>query len=137
MINYMNILQFVTSPILKPFWRRNFQNNMIGMYLNSFKLVKSLNHIVNAIYCVHVPFRLLFAISFTTMFISMWITNTAATTMMVPINFAVLKVFEDVCFFLIHFLCFYVTQTLMTKINYLQDSVLTISHSYPKSGNNF
>ncbi|KAJ0177142.1 hypothetical protein K1T71_007151 [Dendrolimus kikuchii] len=40
-------------------------------------------------------YRLLFAISFTTMFISMWITNTAATTMMVPINFAVLKVFED------------------------------------------
>ncbi|KAL0892952.1 hypothetical protein ABMA27_014624 [Loxostege sticticalis] len=40
-------------------------------------------------------YRLLFAMCFITMFISMWITNTAATTMMVPINFAVLKVFED------------------------------------------
>ncbi|XP_072931557.1 protein I'm not dead yet-like [Epargyreus clarus] len=40
-------------------------------------------------------YRLLFAVSFITMFISMWITNTAATTMMVPINFAILKVFEE------------------------------------------
>ncbi|XP_037293618.1 protein I'm not dead yet-like, partial [Manduca sexta] len=40
-------------------------------------------------------YRILFAMSFTTMFVSMWITNTAATTMMVPINFALLKVFED------------------------------------------
>lgn len=40
-----------------------------------------------------------------TTFVSMWITNTAATTMMVPINFAVLKVFEDVSIILklIHF----------------------------------
>ncbi|KAF9423998.1 hypothetical protein HW555_000707 [Spodoptera exigua] len=40
-------------------------------------------------------YRLLLAMSLTTMFISMWITNTAATTMMVPIIFAVLQVFED------------------------------------------
>ncbi|CAH0397949.1 unnamed protein product [Chilo suppressalis] len=40
-------------------------------------------------------YRLLFAICFITMFISMWITNTAATTMMVPIVFAILKVFEE------------------------------------------
>ncbi|XP_045487345.1 protein I'm not dead yet-like [Pieris rapae] len=40
-------------------------------------------------------YKLLFAMCFITMFISMWITNTAATTLMVPINFAVLKVFED------------------------------------------
>ncbi|XP_038212061.1 protein I'm not dead yet-like [Zerene cesonia] len=40
-------------------------------------------------------YRLIFAMCFITMFISMWITNTAATTLMVPINFAVLKVFED------------------------------------------
>ncbi|XP_026725059.1 protein I'm not dead yet-like [Trichoplusia ni] len=40
-------------------------------------------------------YRLLFAMSFTTMFVSMWITNTAATTMMVPINFALLSVFEE------------------------------------------
>uniref|UniRef100_A0A2A4JSL5 Citrate transporter-like domain-containing protein n=1 Tax=Heliothis virescens TaxID=7102 RepID=A0A2A4JSL5_HELVI len=39
-------------------------------------------------------YRLLFAMSMTTMFISMWITNTAATTMMVPIIFALLDVFE-------------------------------------------
>ncbi|XP_045772307.1 protein I'm not dead yet-like [Maniola jurtina] len=39
--------------------------------------------------------RLLIAMCVVTTFVSMWITNTAATTMMVPINFAVLKVFED------------------------------------------
>ncbi|XP_013142971.1 PREDICTED: protein I'm not dead yet-like [Papilio polytes] len=39
-------------------------------------------------------YKLLFAMSFITMFISMWITNTAAATMMVPINFALLQVFE-------------------------------------------
>ncbi|XP_039754088.1 protein I'm not dead yet-like [Pararge aegeria] len=39
--------------------------------------------------------RLLIAMCIVTTFVSMWITNTAATTMMVPINFAVLKVFED------------------------------------------
>ncbi|KAF9824547.1 hypothetical protein SFRURICE_004004 [Spodoptera frugiperda] len=41
-------------------------------------------------------YRLLLAMSLTTMFVSMWITNTAATTMMVPIIFALLQVFEDV-----------------------------------------
>ncbi|PZC80046.1 protein I'm not dead yet [Helicoverpa armigera] len=40
-------------------------------------------------------FKLLFALCCVTTFASMWITNTAATTMMVPINFALLKVFED------------------------------------------
>ncbi|KAH9627852.1 hypothetical protein HF086_001748 [Spodoptera exigua] len=39
--------------------------------------------------------KLLLAMCCVTTFASMWITNTAATTMMVPINFAVLKVFED------------------------------------------
>uniref|UniRef100_A0A2H1VD03 SFRICE_006471 n=1 Tax=Spodoptera frugiperda TaxID=7108 RepID=A0A2H1VD03_SPOFR len=39
--------------------------------------------------------QLLLAMSLTTMFVSMWITNTAATTMMVPIIFALLQVFED------------------------------------------
>ncbi|XP_026317787.1 protein I'm not dead yet-like [Hyposmocoma kahamanoa] len=40
-------------------------------------------------------YKILFAMCFVTMFVSMWITNTAATTMMVPINFAILRVFED------------------------------------------
>ncbi|KAG6442406.1 hypothetical protein O3G_MSEX002282 [Manduca sexta] len=40
-------------------------------------------------------FKLLFAMCAVTTFVSMWITNTAATTMMVPIIFALLKVFED------------------------------------------
>ncbi|KAJ8730173.1 hypothetical protein PYW07_017211 [Mythimna separata] len=40
-------------------------------------------------------YRLLFAMSITTMFISMWITNTATTTMMVPIIFALLQIFEN------------------------------------------
>ncbi|CAH4029411.1 protein I'm not dead yet-like isoform X3 [Pieris brassicae] len=39
--------------------------------------------------------KLLLAVCIVTTFVSMWITNTAATTMMVPINFAILKVFED------------------------------------------
>ncbi|XP_050671018.1 protein I'm not dead yet-like isoform X2 [Leptidea sinapis] len=38
--------------------------------------------------------RLLSAISIVTCFVSMWITNAAATTMMVPITFAILRVFE-------------------------------------------
>ncbi|CAH2037634.1 unnamed protein product, partial [Iphiclides podalirius] len=40
-------------------------------------------------------FRLLLSMCCVTMFVSFWITNTAATTMMVPINFAILKVFEQ------------------------------------------
>lgn len=43
--------------------------------------------------------RLLLAICLVTMIISMWITNTAATVMVVPIVFALLKVFEDVSSF--------------------------------------
>ncbi|XP_072931558.1 protein I'm not dead yet-like [Epargyreus clarus] len=39
--------------------------------------------------------KLLLAVCVATTFISMWITNTAATTMMVPINFAILGVFEQ------------------------------------------
>ncbi|XP_028158441.1 protein I'm not dead yet-like [Ostrinia nubilalis] len=39
--------------------------------------------------------RLLLAMCLVTTFVSMWVTNTAATTMMVPINLAVLKVFDD------------------------------------------
>lgn len=34
--------------------------------------------------------------SLVTMFVSMWVTNTAACTMMVPINFAILRVFDSV-----------------------------------------
>lgn len=41
-------------------------------------------------------FRLLLAMCIVTTFVSLWISNTATTTMMVPINFAILKVFEDV-----------------------------------------
>ncbi|XP_068632016.1 protein I'm not dead yet-like [Battus philenor] len=40
-------------------------------------------------------FRLLLSMCCVTMFVSMWLTNTAAATMMVPINFAVLRVFEQ------------------------------------------
>ncbi|XP_041978244.1 protein I'm not dead yet-like isoform X2 [Aricia agestis] len=39
--------------------------------------------------------RLLLSLCIVTTFISMWITNTAATTMMVPLCFAVLRVFES------------------------------------------
>ncbi|CAH1645578.1 unnamed protein product [Spodoptera littoralis] len=39
--------------------------------------------------------KLLLAMCCVTTFASMWITNTAATTMMVPINFAILRVFEE------------------------------------------
>ncbi|XP_049869358.1 protein I'm not dead yet-like [Pectinophora gossypiella] len=40
-------------------------------------------------------YKLLFAMCMVTMFVSMWLVNTAATTMMVPIIFALLRVFED------------------------------------------
>ncbi|XP_060802876.1 protein I'm not dead yet [Amyelois transitella] len=39
--------------------------------------------------------KLLLAICIVTTFVSMWITNTAATTMMVPIIFAILRVFDS------------------------------------------
>ncbi|KAM3964429.1 protein I'm not dead yet-like [Aphomia sociella] len=39
--------------------------------------------------------KLLASLCIVTTFVSLWITNTAATTMMVPINFALLKVFDD------------------------------------------
>ncbi|XP_034830357.1 protein I'm not dead yet-like [Maniola hyperantus] len=80
-----------------------YMNDTIMMFLGSMWLAYAVEQsglhmrlAVCAIRCVgYSHYKLLFAMSFITMFISMWITNTAATTMMVPINFALLKVFED------------------------------------------
>lgn len=46
-------------------------------------------------------FRLNFGLTFVTMFISMWISNAAAVTMMVPITEAVLEVLQQVYIFII------------------------------------
>ncbi|XP_063825393.1 protein I'm not dead yet-like [Ostrinia nubilalis] len=80
-----------------------YMNDTILMFLGSMILASAVEQsglhkrlalcAIRAIGYSH--YRLLFAMCFITMFVSMWITNTAATTMMVPINFAVLQVFED------------------------------------------
>ncbi|XP_045448918.1 protein I'm not dead yet-like [Melitaea cinxia] len=80
-----------------------YMNDTIMMFLGSMMLAYAIEqsgfhmrlalHVIRAVGYSH--YRLLFAMCFTTMFVSMWITNTAATTMMVPINFALLQVFED------------------------------------------
>ena len=49
------------------------------------------NEIVNAEICLNVRFyRLMLGVMLTTMFLSMWISNTATTAMMTPIVDAVL-----------------------------------------------
>ncbi|XP_039754231.1 protein I'm not dead yet-like isoform X2 [Pararge aegeria] len=80
-----------------------YMNDTIMMFLGSMWLAYAVEqsglHMRLALCAIrsvgYSHYKLLFAMSFVTMFISMWITNTAATTMMVPINFALLKVFED------------------------------------------
>ncbi|XP_047529628.1 protein I'm not dead yet-like [Vanessa atalanta] len=80
-----------------------YMNDTIMMFLGSMWLAYAVEqsgfHIRLALYAIQAVgyshYKLLFAMCFTTMFVSMWITNTAATTMMVPINFALLQVFED------------------------------------------
>ncbi|XP_052740391.1 protein I'm not dead yet-like [Bicyclus anynana] len=80
-----------------------YMNDTIMMYLGSMWLAYAVEqsglHLRLALCAIrwvgYSHYKLLFAMSFITMFISMWITNTAATSMMVPINFALLKVFED------------------------------------------
>ncbi|XP_046959691.1 protein I'm not dead yet-like [Vanessa cardui] len=80
-----------------------YVNDSVFMFLGSLILAYSVEQsglhkrlaycAIQAIGYSHV--RLLTAMCIVTTFVSMWITNTAATTMMVPINFAVLKVFEE------------------------------------------
>ncbi|CAH2106487.1 unnamed protein product [Euphydryas editha] len=80
-----------------------YVNDSIFMFLGSLILAYSVEQSglhkrlaycsIRAIGYSHV--KLLTAMCIVTTFVSMWITNTAATTMMVPINFAVLKVFEE------------------------------------------
>ncbi|XP_068632015.1 protein I'm not dead yet-like [Battus philenor] len=80
-----------------------YMNDTIVMFLGSMFLAYAVDqsglHKRFALFAIktigYSHYRLLFAISSITMFISMWITNTAATTMMIPINFAILQVFED------------------------------------------
>ncbi|XP_050346459.1 protein I'm not dead yet-like [Nymphalis io] len=80
-----------------------YVNDSVFMFLGSLILAYSVEQsglhkrlaycAIRAIGYSHV--KLLTAMCIVTTFVSMWITNTAATTMMVPINFAVLKVFEE------------------------------------------
>ncbi|XP_063362115.1 protein I'm not dead yet-like [Cydia amplana] len=78
-------------------------NDTVVMFLGSIMLASAVEqsglHKRLALYSIKIigysHYKVLFAVSFVTMFISMWITNTAAATMMVPIVFALLKVYEN------------------------------------------
>ncbi|XP_061713331.1 protein I'm not dead yet-like isoform X1 [Cydia pomonella] len=80
-----------------------FVNDSVMMFLGSIMLASAVEqsglHKRMALYAIKVigysHYKMLFAVASVTMFISMWITNTAAVTMMVPIVFALLKVYES------------------------------------------
>ncbi|XP_059045361.1 protein I'm not dead yet-like [Achroia grisella] len=80
-----------------------YMNDSIVMFLGSLILAYSVEqsglHKRMAYFTIRTigysHLRLLGSLCIVTTFVSMWITNTAATTMMVPINFALLKVFDD------------------------------------------
>ncbi|KAJ8728075.1 hypothetical protein PYW08_016460 [Mythimna loreyi] len=80
-----------------------YMNDSVMMFIGSMVLASAVEqsglHRRLALFAIRIigysHYRLLFAMSVTTMFISMWITNTAATTMMVPIIFALLQIFEN------------------------------------------
>ncbi|CAB3224063.1 unnamed protein product [Arctia plantaginis] len=82
---------------------RCYMNDTIIMFLGSLFLANCIEqsgvHKRLVYFAVRIigysHFKLLFAMCSVTTFVSMWISNTAATTMMVPINFALLKVFEE------------------------------------------
>ncbi|CAH0397948.1 unnamed protein product [Chilo suppressalis] len=81
---------------------RTYVNDTIIMFVGSLILAYSIEqsglHKRLAFFTIRMigysHIKLLFAMCCVTTFVSMWITNTAATTMMVPINFAILRVFE-------------------------------------------
>ncbi|XP_063534040.1 protein I'm not dead yet-like [Cydia strobilella] len=78
-------------------------NDTVIMFLGSIMLASAVEqsglHKRLALYSIkfigYSHYKMLFAVAFVTMFISMWITNTAAATMMMPIVFALLKVYES------------------------------------------
>ncbi|XP_031765234.2 protein I'm not dead yet-like [Galleria mellonella] len=82
---------------------KSYMNDSIVMFLGSLILASSVEqsglHKRMAYFTIRIigysHLRLLGSLCIVTTFVSMWITNTAATTMMVPINFALLKVFDD------------------------------------------
>ncbi|KAJ8730174.1 hypothetical protein PYW07_017212 [Mythimna separata] len=81
----------------------NYMNDTIMMFIGSLFISYSVEQSglhKRLAYCSiqtigYSHLRLLLAMCCVTTFASMWITNTAATTMMTPINFALLRVFED------------------------------------------
>ncbi|XP_075973571.1 protein I'm not dead yet-like [Anticarsia gemmatalis] len=80
-----------------------YMNDTIFLFLGSLFLASAVEqsglHKRMAYFAIRLigysHYKLLFAMCSVTTFVSMWITNTAATTMVTPINFALLKVFED------------------------------------------
>ncbi|KAI8435863.1 hypothetical protein MSG28_004076 [Choristoneura fumiferana] len=80
-----------------------YVNDTIIMFLGSIMLASAVEqsglHKRLALRCIkcigYSHYKTLFAVCFVTMFISMWITNTAAATLMVPIVFALLRVYEQ------------------------------------------
>ncbi|XP_004925858.1 protein I'm not dead yet-like [Bombyx mandarina] len=82
---------------------RAYINDSIMMFLGSIMLAYAVEQCglhKRLAYCAikaigYSHYKLLLAMCIVTTFVSLWISNTATTTMMVPINFAILKVFED------------------------------------------
>ncbi|XP_047995046.1 protein I'm not dead yet-like isoform X1 [Leguminivora glycinivorella] len=80
-----------------------YMNDTVGMFLGSIILAAAVEqsglHKRLALYSIKIigysHLKMLFAVAFVTMFVSMWITNTATATMMVPIVFALLRVYES------------------------------------------
>ncbi|KAI5637851.1 sodium:sulfate symporter transmembrane region domain-containing protein [Phthorimaea operculella] len=78
-------------------------NDTIMVFLGSLMLASAIEqsglHVRMALCAIRTigysHYKLLLSISLMTMFASMWMVNTAATTMVVPTIFALLKVFED------------------------------------------
>ncbi|KAL2726763.1 protein I'm not dead yet-like [Vespula squamosa] len=86
-----------------------YMNDTIMVFIGGLILAVAIEHcnlhlrialgVMKMLGCSHA--RLLGGLCVVTTFISMWVSNTAATAMMIPIIFAILQELEEVCDFLI------------------------------------
>ena len=96
------ITAFQIAPAGKAF--APFANPIIMLFLGSFILARAMSvhsldqklafSILSLKSIAHKRIRILFAMGLTTMFLSMWISNTATTAMMFPIALGILDAFE-------------------------------------------